>query len=358
MNLRTTYALSEKVRLHGMLPLRGILAPKTDVNSGDRYLREFSGVGDVLVSATYLAYSSRSSAQTVVAVTSGLRLPTGDSNPDHDWGYGNSRDPVLQPGYGTVDPLFGLSMSRKLGKYGVSLSAVTRLSGGTNVHGYRYADEYQGTLGVTRDLAAWIDAGLSGAVLTSAHDFDNGVMVQNTGGLWGYLIPQMTLKSKGVKLEPSVMIPVYSFVNGGQLVSDAIYTLSLSLVVGRRSLAGSRTEGVNAMSKVMRPSNLQYGSSCGHCGLSGIVHPLNMTLIEIMSDACGACQDFEPSLARFAVAHPDIAIRQVDYFSLTQIQIAELEIAETPTLLLYAPDGSLIEQVNGTDLKRIESHLR
>lgn len=340
-----------------MLPLRSILAPKTDVESGDRYLREFSGVGDVLASATYLVHSAPTKDQTIFAITAGLRLPTGDSNPDHDWGYGNSRDPVLQPGYGTVDPLLGLSFGRKLGRYGITATATARLSGGTNVHGYRYADEYQATAGASRALADWVDAGLSGALLTSAHDFDNGAMVQNTGGLWGYLIPQLTLKSTGVSFEPSVQIPVYSFVNGGQLVSDAIYSIGLTFDV-KRSASAVHTSAANNSFSAVRPQNFQRASSCGHCGLSGVVHPQNMTLIEIMSEVCGTCRDFEPKIAQFAAAHPEIAVKQVDYFSLTQPQLTELGIAETPTLLLYAPDGSLIEQVTGTDLKSIESHLR
>ncbi len=312
----------------------------------------------MLASATFLAVSSARTDQTVVALTAGLRLPTGDSNPDHDWGFGNSRDPVLQPGYGTVDPLFGVSYGRKLGRFGFAASAVTRLSGGTNVHGYRYADEYQGTMGVSRNIADWLDAGLSGAVLTSAHDFDNGAMVQNTGGMWGYLIPQVTLKSTGVRLEPSVQIPVYSFVNGGQLVSDAIYSIALSFDVGRNATSMSGNHQMSGMANVVRPKNLQFASSCRDCGISGIVHPQNMTLIEIMSDACGACQELEPKLSSFAASHPNLAVRQVDYFSLTQNQVTELGIVETPTLLLYAPDGSLVEQVSGTDLKSIESHLR
>jgi hypothetical protein len=203
INFRASYAISPRVRLHGTVPLRSILAPKTDLNSGDRYLRDFSGVGDILASATLLLHASPAPDQTIIAFTGGLRLPTGDSNPNHDWGYGNSRDPVLQPGYGTVDPLIGLSAARKLGRLGVNASAVTRLSGGTNVHGYRYADEYQGTVGLTGSVSSWLDAALSGAVITSNHDFDNGSMVQNTGGLWGYLIPQLTIKSPGVQLQVS-----------------------------------------------------------------------------------------------------------------------------------------------------------
>jgi len=358
VNLRAAYALAPRFRLHALLPYRSILAPKTDVASGSRYLREFTGVGDVLLSGTWLPYVSDQSDQTIVGLTFGLRLPTGSSDPDHDWGFGNSRDPVLQPGYGTVDPLFGISWTRTFGRIGTNASAVTRLSGGTNVHGYRYAEEYQGTFGASYSFSSWVDGGLSGAVMTAAHDFDNGAMVQNTGGLWGYLIPQLTLRSAGVRFEPSVQIPVYSFVNGGQLVSDAIYSVGMSFDVGRNAqrLTGS-AQGLGHFGTT-RPANVRLASACGTCGLTNLIENDRLTLIEVMSEQCGACRDFEPALVRFANDHPQVAIRQVDFFSLSAKQIAELGVEQTPTLLLYGQDGTLKHKVTGTDIQEIAQFIR
>lgn len=358
MNLRAAYALAPRFRLHALLPYRSILAPKTDVASGDRYLREFSGVGDVLLSGTWLPFVSDNDDRTIVGLTFGLRLPTGSSDPDHEWGYGNSRDPVLQPGYGTVDPLFGLSWTRAYGRFGANASAVTRLSGGTNVHGYRYADEYQGTFGASYSFSSWVDGGLSGAVLTAAHDFDNGTMVQNTGGLWGYLIPQLTLRSTGVRFEPSVQIPVYSFVNGGQLVSDAIYSVGMSFDLGRNSPPMASSEHGFGLSRFARPTNVRFATACGTCGLSNLVEHDRLTLIEVMSEQCGACRDFEPALLRFADDHPQVEIKQVDLFSLSTQQAAELGIEQTPTLLLYGQDGGLIHKVTGTDLREIVQFMQ
>ncbi len=357
VNLRASYALAPRLRLHCLVPIRSILAPKTDLSSGERFLRDFSGVGDVLVSGTWLPYVSTNSDQTVVAMTMGLRLATGSSDPDHDWGFGNSRDPVLQPGYGTVDPLLGISAARKVGRFGANVSAVTRLSGGTNVHGYRYADEYQGTAGLTYPMSSWLEAGISGAVLTAAHDFDQGAMVQNTGGLWGYLIPQATLKSAGVRLEPSVQIPVYAFVNGGQLVSDAIYSIGLSFDVGRNRAVTGVIPREMGMARGLRPANMRYASGCTQCGIANVVSQESMTLVEFMSEQCGACQEFEPTLANFASQYPSLAVRQVDLFSLSQQQIAELGIEETPTMMLFDVNGTVKQKVTGTDLKQIEKHL-
>jgi thiol-disulfide isomerase/thioredoxin len=358
VSLRAAYSLAPKFRLHALLPFRSILAPKTDVPSGDRYLREFSGVGDVLLSGTWLPFVSDNSDRTIIGITFGLRLPTGSSDPDHDWGYGNSRDPVLQPGYGTVDPLFGLSWTRAFGRFGTSASAVTRLSGGTNVHGYRYAEEYQGTLGASYSFSDWIDGGVSGAVITSAHDFDNGAMVQNTGGLWGYLVPQLTLRSTGVRFEPSVQIPVYSFVNGGQLVSDAIYSVGMSFDIGQTASRMAEPERGVGQFGTVRPSNVRFATACNTCGLTNLIESERMTLVEVMSEQCGACRDFEPELLRFASDHPQVEFRQVDYFSLTPPQVAELGVEQTPTLILYGQDGKLLHKVTGTDLREISRFLK
>jgi thiol-disulfide isomerase/thioredoxin len=238
------------------------------------------------------------------------------------------------------------------------MSAVGRLSGGTNVYGYRYAEEYQGTAGMETSLASWLDAGLSGAVLTSAHDFDNGKIVANTGGLWGYLIPTANFKSAGFRVESSVQIPVYSFVNGGQLISDAIFSIGLRTNLTRtaHTLAGMR--GTGSMHVTSGPQNFARAAACPDCGLKHALNPGGLTLVEFMSDECGVCQSFEPAIREFAREHPDLAVRQVDLFSLTQDQLFQYSVQETPTMVLFDADGTPRVRVVGTDLVTIESELK
>ncbi|MCC6476811.1 thioredoxin family protein [bacterium] len=360
-NFELSYTLTPRFRVSGILPFRRIFAPKTDATTHERYIRTFSGVGDAIVAGTWLPYISTQPDRTVLAASAGLRLATGNANPDHYWGRASdlfSRDPVLQPGYGTVDPIFGLSAARKVGRFGTSLSTVMRLSGGTNVYGYRYANEYQGTLGVETGLASWLDAGVSGAVLTSGHDYDTNKKVANTGGLWGYVIPTANFKSAGFTVESSVQIPVYSFVNGGQLISDAIFSVGLRTNLTRtaHTLAGMR--GGGAMHMTSAPQNFARAAACPDCGLKHAINQQGLTLVEFMSDECGVCQTFEPTIREFAREHPDLTVRQVDLFSLTQDQLFQYSVEETPTMVLFDADGTPRVRVVGTDLVTIETELK
>jgi hypothetical protein len=68
----------------------------------------------------------------------------------------------IQFGTGTWDPMAGASASRAVGSFGVSATALAKLSLDENTHGYRAGNRYDLLAGVNRKLGAWgANAGLT-----------------------------------------------------------------------------------------------------------------------------------------------------------------------------------------------------
>ncbi|MBI5058560.1 transporter [candidate division KSB1 bacterium] len=353
MTLSGSYALSSRLRVAALVPYRRIVSPKKDLTSGDRYFRHFSGVGDLIVAGTYLPFTSMGRGMNL-ALTAGARLPTGDANPDHDWGYGISRDPVLQTGYGTVDPVWGVSGGAWHGRLSTTATVAGRVSGGENVYGYRYSNEVQSQLGLRYRFSDRVSAGLSSAYLKSWHDVDQQVMVGNTGGEWLYGIPEVTFSAAGVQLDVSMQFPLYYFINGGQLMSQSILTTGLRFdvtqpamnffSVNRAELSPLAQSGT-ALTKLL-PADL---SNLGGSG--------EWRLIEFMSRQCHACREFEPKLRNFASRHGSLFVAQIDIFDYSAESLKPYAIESTPTMILFGPDGQPVARVEGTDLAKIEAAL-
>ena len=134
----------------------------------------------------------------------GLRLPTGSANPNHRWRAANgttilSRDPVLQPGYGTLDPILGLQWAKALPKgRSLYLGTLYRQTSGRNDYGYRFGNEFQATLGASLPLGRRIVFSPQLFAQVSAHDYDfqplpgkHPGQVANTGGRWLYFMPNL-----------------------------------------------------------------------------------------------------------------------------------------------------------------------
>jgi thiol-disulfide isomerase/thioredoxin len=250
-------------------------------------------------------------------------------------------------------------MSRRIAKFGIQAAAMGRISGGTNVYEYRYANEFQGILGIEYPVNHWLDTGLMGALITSGHDYDHDKKVANTGGLWGYLIPRFVFKTTGVQVESSVQIPVYTFVNGGQLVSDAVFSTGLRFNLTRTAttlLATRETLGAPLHERASLGDFARL-QPCVNCDITSVLPAEKWTLVEFMSDVCGACKDFDPVIKQFASDYPDVAVRQFDYLTATDEQIARYDIVETPTVILFDPSGQQVERVVGADLASIKRRL-
>ena len=117
----------------------------------------------------------------------GLKLPTGDSRPDWDWGFGISHDPVLQPGTGSLDQIFSIDYLQNLGNIRLFGSTLYRLSGGENIHNYKFGNEFQYTLGTAYQLFKNVQISSQINGIYTGHDYDKSVNVTNTGGKWIYL---------------------------------------------------------------------------------------------------------------------------------------------------------------------------
>ena len=116
-SLNLHYYLSSRLSVSAVVPYKNITSPKTDLRTGIRFTRNYSGLGDVILHNRLLLNEPKSDRNPRFWLGLGLKLPTGDSRPDWDWGFGNSHDPVLQPGTGSLDQIFSTDYLQNLGDW-------------------------------------------------------------------------------------------------------------------------------------------------------------------------------------------------------------------------------------------------
>ncbi len=136
------YGLTDRATLSMMAPHLSISSDKVQ---GEPYLRENSGVGDVIVTGGYEILSNPD-----IVLEAGFRFPTG--NIDKTDALGTRINDILALGSGTTDPILGVTLYKtSVGRHGLDLfgSVRHRFTGGTNKWGYHFADETQATLGAT-----------------------------------------------------------------------------------------------------------------------------------------------------------------------------------------------------------------
>src|SRR2546428_9884239 len=199
------YQVSPRLSLMLSVPYRDIQAPKDVGGLAVHHIdRHFEGLGDSLLLTRYQMGGGSQAAGARVHALVGMRLPTGSANPNHRWRAANgslilSRDPVLQPGYGTADPIVGLQWSTPQ-PHGRALYAGTlyRLTGGRNNYGYRFGNEFQFTAGAALPLGGRVTFSPQFFGQISGHDFDLRPLpgkhlgeVPNTGGQWLYFMPNL-----------------------------------------------------------------------------------------------------------------------------------------------------------------------
>ena len=198
------YQVNRRLSVQAIAPIRMVEAPK-DFHPGDRRLRSFKGLSDIIALATVKLNLPKSARSPQFSFIGGLRLPTGNAEPDHEFSGESSRDPVLQAGHGTFDPIGGFRYVQSFPKFTISADALGRVTGGENEYGYRYANEVQAGVSISKAvptpgfLKKAVDVLAVGARVhgvLSGHDEDRGVRVSNTGGQWLYVIPSISLTTR------------------------------------------------------------------------------------------------------------------------------------------------------------------
>jgi hypothetical protein len=195
------------------------------------YRENFSGLGDISVLAWY-RLAPRKGWNSVL--TAGVSLPTGRTEtprfaPELENG---SLVPMsrLQRGSGTVDPLLGVSLDRRI-KFGTFFGSVaTRLPLSENGTGLRTGASWEANTGLARELGTHRLTGFARiGWLHRNQDVFEGTPVLVGGGDWLYATPGLAaLVGKGVNVQAEVKLPIYRALNNRQLDSRAVFQFGVS----------------------------------------------------------------------------------------------------------------------------------
>lgn len=210
------------------VPYRHVISPLQPAGKTNAayFVRDRQGVGDIIVMNWFdLAWQE---AATPLGVGLGLRLPTGEADPDHVWNAaaGNSHDPVLQPGAGTTDPIASAYYIDRFGPLRVFGNGTYRVSGGFNAYGYRYSNELQVLAGAHYELRPGLSGSLQARWLNTGNDLDYGSLqkspgpVTDTGGDWIWVSPGASLRLGDATYFVRFDLPVWRMVSGSQFISD------------------------------------------------------------------------------------------------------------------------------------------
>lgn len=346
------YPVSPRLSLLLSVPYRTIRSPKDVGGSAAKHIdRHFEGLGDSILLGRYQVNGGAGGSSAPLHVLAGLRLPTGPANPNHTWRAADgtmilSRDPVLQPGFGTFDPIVGLQWSKPLSNgRNLYLSTLYRQTGGRNSYGYRYGNEFQATLGASLPVGRDVTFSPQLFAQFSAHDFDfrplpgkHAGQVSNTGGQWLYFMPNVRVGS----LEFDIQIPIYRKTNGNILNPKVILgvrtTTDVSLSRAAREKRLLREAGI-----APRHGDFRVVSRGEVVDLAACAAPGKITLLEFASRHCGTCRSLTPTLEALLQRRPDLALRQIDVTDPTAPALTEYGVEATPSFLVIGRDG---ERVN------------
>ena len=105
--------------------------------------------------------------------------------------------------------------------------------------------------------------------------------------------------------------------------------------------------------------DFEEGAGIQLLGIEGTFHgeeyiePEQPTIIEFYSEICVGCKNLHEHYKQFLRIRPDVAVKQIRLDTHWQPQHVwdahQVEIATTPHIIIYGPDGRLIAQDEGKD---------
>ena len=229
-----SYGATSRLTLVASLPL--MAARRTDhlyypgataanhTHSGLLPSRQFfqtTGLGDAQLSARYSVTPS-------FLVAAAVQLPTGRT--DFLDEYGLLADPMHQPGTGALGLIASAAANGRL-PWSASWAVVGSYQRNLeNDRGYRFGDDLVAQAAASRSVARGISASLQ---LKGQHVRRNsfwGLSSPSTGGTLVTLAPGVRWRGPaGTALYGAVQLPLYQYVNEGQLGVRAVLTLGVSL---------------------------------------------------------------------------------------------------------------------------------
>jgi hypothetical protein len=195
------------------------------------YRENFRGIGDTSILGWYRL---RPVHRWNMVVNFGASLPTGKTEQPRfrsELQAGNlvpmSR---LQRGSGTLDPLFGVSLDRRVARVTVFSSVAARMPVAENEFGLRTGTSWEVNGGTATGLGHHRVIGFARiGWLHREQDVFNGTPVLVGGGEWAYLTPGIAVQvGKGVNVQAEIKIPVHRALKNTQLDSKGIFQIGIS----------------------------------------------------------------------------------------------------------------------------------
>ena len=217
------YGVDEKLTLFAALPY---FEKRLKLNNGGMpLLRSASGFGDAKVFARYTTLAINKQGSTLrLSPYIGLKLPTGEYKKRDAYGL---LPQDLQPGSGSWDPFFGISLSWQTLDW--ELDASTDYTSKQEANHFQYGDEAKLNASFQyRILPRELDYGVPGflyAVIESnliwnGTNRNSGIIDRNSGGTTLNIVPGLQYVTRRFVFETVVQIPAIQNLNGTALQSD------------------------------------------------------------------------------------------------------------------------------------------
>lgn len=229
--LNADYGVSSQLSFNVMAPYivreHSHILHADDVDELEHW--SFSGIGDVMVHGTYVLQQSMSPDVPYIALTAGIKLPTGATNKSNE--HGEEAEVTIQPGTGSYDGVLSLNgryivgtLKSLNGSYTVLplTSSITVRMNGRGKDDYRIGSEIVGSVGTTVELDQRFRLLLQfNARSRGRSDVGTtGEERSNTGGTWVFLTPGIGSELfSNMSFFVYAQIPLYQNVRGVQQVA-------------------------------------------------------------------------------------------------------------------------------------------
>lgn len=209
------------------------VSPRPSTPAAGSFEETFSGLGDTSLVAWYRL---RPKHRWNIVLNAGASVPTGRTErprfrPGLQEG---SLVPMsrLQRGSGSVDPILGVNVDRRVRQLTVFGSVATRLPVFENRYGLRTGASWEVNGGAARVLGSSRLVGFGRlGWLHRRQDVFDGTPVLVGGGDWLYVTPGVVVQvGRGFNAQAEVKLPVYRHVANRQLDSRAVLQVGLSRV--------------------------------------------------------------------------------------------------------------------------------
>ena len=189
----------------------------------------FSGIGDVMVHGTYVLQQSMSPDVPYIALTAGIKLPTGATNKSNE--HSEEAEVTIQPGTGSYDGVLSLNgryivgtVKSLNGSYTVLplTSNITVRMNGKGKDDYRIGNEIVGSVGTMIELDQRFRLLLqfNARSMGRSDVGTTGEERSNTGGTWVFLTPGIGSELfSNMNFFVYAQIPLYQNVHGVQQVA-------------------------------------------------------------------------------------------------------------------------------------------